>query len=138
MTNCNTCRNRFDCSVLAVTASIIIGVTTAVLRYTAIITVPAAFLWVTFGIAVAYLALALLAAVTTRAYRINGCVCDVLPLLLIGILVALLTSVVLLAITFAATSVLGALITGALLAGFSLIFASTACYIKCLTACDED
>lgn len=135
MTNCN---NRFDCSVLAVTSSIIIGITTAILRFTGIITVPAAFLWVTFGIAVVYLALTLLATVTARAYRINGCVCGVLPLLLIGILVTLLTAVVLLAIPFAATSVLGALITGALLAAFTLIFATTACFIKCLANCDEE
>ena len=135
MRNCN---NRYDCSVLAVTASIIIGITTAILRYTAIITVSTTFLWVAFGIAVGYLALALFAAVSTRAYRINCCVCEVQPLLLIGVLLTLLTSVVLLAITFAATSVLGALITGALLGAFSLIFTSAACYIKCLTACDED
>ena len=139
MTNCN-CRTRFDCTTLAIMASLVIGIATAILRFTAIITVPAVFLWVTFGIAVAYLAVVLVSATAVSRARVNDCVCNTVPLLLLGILVTILTSVILLAVEFAATSVLGAIITGALLTAFSLIFTTAACFVRCVTnvCCDED
>ena len=130
MTNCN-CRTRFDCTTLAIIASLIIGIAAAILRYTAIITVPVVFLWVTFGIAVAFLAITLFSALMIRRIRNNRCLCDSIPFLLLGILVTILASVILLAFEFAATSVLGAIITGVLLAAFSLIFTSAACFVKC-------
>ena len=53
---CN-CRN--NCTSIAVVVSIIIGIITAFLRITGVITVTPAFLWVVFGIAVVYLAVVL-------------------------------------------------------------------------------
>lgn len=139
MTNCN-CRTRFDCTTLAIMASLIIGIATAILRFTAVITVPVVFLWVTFGIAVLFLALTLFATLISRRARASGCLCDSVPFLLIGILVTILASVVLLAVEFAATSVLGAIITGVLLAAFSLIFTTAACFVKCEigNCCEEE
>ena len=136
MYNCScSCRN--NCGALAVIASIIIGVVATVLRITAVITVTPAFLWTVFGIAVGYLAISLLALTGGRPY-LRDCLCPILPLFLAGILGTVLTSVILLAITFAATSIVGALITGLLLTFFSLIITTAACLVKCVAGCDRD
>ncbi len=138
MTNCNcNCRDRNDCLIIALAASIIIGITAAILRFIAVITVTPAFLWTTFGIAVGYLAISLLALSPGRPY-LRDCLCPILPVFLAGILGTVLTSVILLAITFAATSIAGAIITGLLLTFFSLIITSTACLVKCIAGCDRD
>ncbi len=126
------CENKYNCIATAIVSSIIIGIITAFLRITAVITVTPAFLWVLFGIAVAYLATTLIPASLTQ--RISGCSGPVLSSLLSGILGTVLFSTVLLAIEFAATSVIGAIITGALLLFFSLTVTSTACLIKCLAS----
>lgn len=126
MTNSN-CNCKFDCTLLSITASIIIGITTAILRYTAIIAQTPAFLWVTLGIGVGFLALAFLKPTQCCADS-----CKKLPLILVilGALGTILASIVLLAITFAATSVLGAIILGGLLGFLSLTLSGAACYIK--------
>lgn len=135
MFNCNC---KFNCVGLAVIASIIVGIVTAMLRITAVITVTPAFLWVLFGIAVVYLGVMLLSAALLRGIGIRYCVCGNLPAVLTGILGTILTSVILLAITFAATSVIGAIITGALLFFFSLILTATACLVSCVAGCSEN
>ncbi len=127
-TNCG-CRNY--CTLFAVVASVIIGFITALLRITAVITVTPAFLWVLFGIAVVYLAVALLKTDSGSDNYASRCVCSALRVLLVGILGTILTSVILLGIEFAATSILGAIITGALLLFFSLAITSTACLVRC-------
>ncbi|MBE6798424.1 MAG: hypothetical protein E7525_01385 [Ruminococcaceae bacterium] len=136
MINCNcNCNRRVDCSILALAASIIIGIVAGILRFTAVITLTVPFLWVTFGIALGFLVLLFLKALIGGRTCNNECVCAALPLLLLGILVTLLTSVILLGITFVATSVIGAIVTGVLLAAFSLIFTSTACFVRCTANC---
>ncbi|MBR4973641.1 MAG: hypothetical protein IKY45_04165 [Clostridia bacterium] len=134
MRNCN-CNTRFDCTLLAIAASIIVGITAAILSFTAIITVSTAFLWVALGIAVVYLAILLVASVGARPFR-NDCSCDSIPLILAGILLAILTALILLAIEFPATSVLSAIIIGVLIGSLALIFTASACFIKCVTAFD--
>ncbi len=131
------CLTKSNCSAVAVIASIIIGAISAILTITAAITITPAFLWVVFGVAVVYLALLLIASVDFSGSPSKGCVCRALSVLLTGILGTILTSVILLGITFAATSVIGAIISGALLAFFSLIFTQTACLIKCLSRCKD-
>ncbi|MBO5453109.1 MAG: hypothetical protein J6A69_03995 [Clostridia bacterium] len=129
--------NRNLCVTLAIFASIIIGFVTAILTITATIAVTPAFLWVTGGIAVVFLALLLgVSPALSKAGRRN-CICNVLYTFLTGVLGTILTSVVLLAVTFAATSVVGAIITGALLLFFSLLIISTTCLIKCIIDCDD-
>ena len=134
MTNfgCN-CRN--GCTSLSVVASIILGIIAAFLRFSAVITVTSAFLWVTFGIAVVYLAVILITAAASSNYATKSCLCSILPVLLTGILGTILLSVILLAISFAATSVIGAIFTGLLILFFFLMILSTACLVKCLTGC---
>lgn len=128
-----SCRN--GCTALSVVASIILGIIAAFLRFSAVITVTSAFLWVTFGIAVVYLAVVLITAATTRSYASKSCLCTVLPVLLTGLLGTILLSVILLAISFAATSVIGAIFTGLLILFFSLLITATACLVKCVAGC---
>lgn len=128
----NNCSCKCDCTGISVVASIIVGIIAAFLRITGAITVTDTFLWVALGIAVVYLAVLLL---TTALRRTNAC-CAPLSAVLIGILGTILFAVILLAITFAATSVSGAVITGLLLAFSSLIFTATACLIRCISECN--
>ncbi len=123
------CKNPFSCTATAVIASIVVGVVTAFLRITGVITLTPAFLWVTLGVALVYLAVTLVSTAITE--RCDGR-CSALPALLIGALGTVLLSLVLLAITFVATSFLGAFLSGLLLFFFFLTLSSTACYIKCL------
>ena len=130
------CNNQSSCTGIAVVASIIIGIITAFLSFSAIITITPAFLWVLLGIAIVYLAITFLVTAFRNNCNSHDCACPNISILLTGILGTILTSVVLLGITFAATSVIGAIIAGLLLAFFSLIVTSTACLIKCLSDCD--
>ena len=128
---------KWDCLGLSIVASIIVGIITAFLVFSATITLTPAFLWVTLGIAVVYLAVAFLALALSRNIGYKSCVCPILSVLLVGILGTILLSLVLLGVTFAATSVLGAIISGALLGFLALILTETACLVKCLASCDE-
>lgn len=132
MTNCN-CTN--NCTVFSVIAGVILGVVTTVLTITATITVTPAFLWVLFGIAVLYLLATLIASPYIRRSSGQQCLCDSIRTLLLGILGTVLTAVVLLGITFAATSITGAIITGLLIFFFSLIITASACLISCISGC---
>lgn len=131
------CGCRRSCTAIAVEASIIVGILAAVLRYTAVITLTPAFLWVVLGISVGYLAITLITTVFDRCPSVFNCICRSLPALLIGILGGVLLSLVLLAITFPVTSILGAVLAGLLLFFFSLTLTTTACLILCIAGCDN-
>ncbi|MBR5235894.1 MAG: hypothetical protein IKW06_00750 [Clostridia bacterium] len=130
-TNCNC---QIGCTGKAVIASVIIGILAAFFRFTALVTITPAFLWVLFGIAIGFLGITLLSSSTCNPDK-KGC-CTNLGTLLAGILGTVLTSVILLGITFAATSVTGAIITGLLLFFFSLLITSSTCLIRCRYNCD--
>ncbi len=120
------CReNKLSCVGLAVIASVILGVVTAFLRITAVITITPAFLWVALGISIVYLAVLLATRANSCRYG-NGA----LTALLVGILGTALTAVILLAITFVATSVIGAILAGLLILFLSLIVTATACLVS--------
>ena len=132
MTNCN-CRPQ--CSLIGVIVAIGIGIVGAILRYTAIVNVTPAFLWVLFGIAIVVLAST---PITSALIRMGGrasCVCSSLGGILAGTLGTVLTSVLLLGITFAATSAVGAVIFGLLAGFFTLTLASIACLALCIAKC---
>ena len=128
-TNCNC---QINCTGIAIISSIVVGVLAAILRFTAIITITPAFLWVLFGIAIGYLGITLL----TSCFCNNYSCCRNLGTFITGILGTVLTSLILLGITFAATSELGAIITGFLLFFFSLLITSATCLIKSRFNCD--
>ena len=127
------CSCEIGCTTKAVVSGVIIGILAAIFRYTALITVTPAFLWVLFGIAIVYLGITLITSYFGIEKR--GC-CDNLSTVIAGILGTVLTSVILLGITFAATSVIGAVITGLLLFFFTLLIVGATCLIKCRSNCE--
>ena len=123
----NVCK--CSCGLYAFIISIIIGIVAAVLRFTAVITVTPAFLWVALGVSVVYL-LVYFVVFATSAGGLKRCATSALAVLLYAILVAILTCVILLGVTFVATSVLGAIITGVLFTSLALVLSNTACLIR--------
>ena len=123
------------CTFWAVLASAVVGVVTAFLQITGTITVATSFSWVLFGIAVVYLAVALVTASFNDRVVACSCRCPALTALLIGLLGTVLFSLVILAFAFVATSIVGAIILGLLLFFFSLSLTSTACLVSCLWGC---
>lgn len=130
-----SCR-RTDCTVIAVVISLILGIITAFLRITAAITLTPAFLWVLLGIAVVYLAVTVIAGAISRDECCEN-LCSIITAILLGIIGTVVLSIVLLAIEFVATSIIGAILTGALLFFFFLIVTSTACLVRCLFNCNN-
>ncbi|MBQ7970936.1 MAG: hypothetical protein IJ294_01110 [Clostridia bacterium] len=122
------CDCRCNCTPLAFVASLIIGVVAAFLQITAVITVTPAFLWVLFGVAVGFLAIGVLSSCCNRCG--GECSCNALSGLLVGALGTVLIAVILLGVTFAATSVVGAIFTGLLLFFFAFLLSSAACLIR--------
>ena len=131
-TNDCTCRN--NCTTIALIVSIAVGIITAFLRITVAITITPAFLWVVFGIAVVYLAILLVtvASVNCCENKSPCCIRSIISVLLGAIIATILFAVVLLAIEFPATSVLGAVLAGLLLLSFFLVLTETACLVRCI------
>lgn len=133
---CCECKN--ICTGIAITVSIIIGVIALILGITGALTLTTPFLLVAVGVAIVYLAVLLLTASTLRSDYLRRCICMILPVVLVAILGTILLSAILLAFTFAATSIIGAIITGALVGFFALIITSTACLVNCISGCNEE
>lgn len=131
------CSCRTGCTGLGIAASVIIGIVAALLTVTGNLVITPAFTWVLFGIAIGFLGITLLSASLTQTSFVRDCICDILPALFAGILGTVLASVVLLTIDVAATSVLGAIITGLLLLFFTLTLTTGACLTKCLAGCGD-
>lgn len=133
VTNCDT---RRDCTIFVLVASTIIGVVTALLRITEVITISPVFFWAIFGISVWLLTVTLIAVVAGGKLQ---CLCaeKSLEIQLLSILAAILLALILLAIEFVTTSVAGAILTGLALLFFSLSLGSTACLIKCYAKCSD-
>lgn len=129
------CHYQCSCRLLAVIASVIIGVITAFLQITGTVTATPAFLWVVFGVAVAYLGVLVVAAALSGRGDPTGCVCSALNALLIGILGSVLFALALLAVGIVATSVLSAILVGITLFFFALMLTSTACLVRYLVNC---
>lgn len=134
MFNCGCKR---DCALIAVIASLILGVVAAFLQITAVITVTPAFLWVALGIGVGYLGVLLVTTAFARRTECRPCICRNLETVLTGILGAILFAVILLAVGITATSVVSAILIGLLVASLTLTFAGSACLVLCLANCEN-
>lgn len=130
------CNNRWTCPALAVVVSALVGVVAAFLQITVVITAAPLFFQTVFAVAILLLATTLLSAALTNRESCNVCLCPALRAQLVGILGSVLVSLILLAVGFAATSIIGAVFVGLLLFFFSLALTSTACLIKCLFCAD--
>lgn len=134
ITNC-FCKR--DCTAWAVIISIVVGILAAFLQITAVIDLPiAAFIGV-LGVAIAFLAILLIVSALTRRSEPVSCLCSAVSAALLGALGSAATAIVLLAIPFAATSILGAIIVGLFAASFTLLLTATACLVRCLTGCNQ-
>ena len=133
----STCyRYKCNCSILALIASLVIGIIGAFLQITAVITVTPVILWVLFGIGVALLGLLVLSsALQTGRSCPEGC--SILNTLLIGNLGTILFASVLLLVGITATSIISAILIGLVLFFFSLALTTLACYIRCIDGCGE-
>jgi len=131
------CSCKCSCTAAAVVGSLIVGIITAFLQITGVITVTPVFLWVALGIAVGFLGILTLRAGNSCCIRNSECLCGALNVLLLAILGTLLFSVILLAVGITATSVLSAILVGILLFFLSLVFTEAACYVRSLAACDQ-
>lgn len=132
--SCN-CNCRCNCTVAAIILSAIIGVITTILQITAVITVAPAFLFVAFGIAVLYLGIVTVAGALAGQREGRSCICNALNTLLAGILGTIALAAVLAVVGIVATSILSAVLVGALLFFLSLTFLATVCLIRYLTDC---
>ena len=106
------CETKRNCTGIAIIFSVIIAIVAAFLQITATITIAPVALLVAFGIAIAYLAIILVATVLARNADFCRSICTVLSTLLFSILGVILFTIILLAIPFAATSIIGAIIVG--------------------------
>ena len=133
------CSCKGTCTTVAVIISAVAGIIAAFLRITAAITVTPAFLWTVFGIAVVYLAVILVSSASVNCCdnKFPCCIKSIITVLLSAIIATIFFAVVLLAVEFAATSLIGAVITGLLLLSFFLTLTETACLIRCIISGKE-
>ncbi len=131
LNNCG-CGPRCTCTLAAIVASAILGVLTAFLQITGVITITTVFLWVVLGVAVVYLGGL---ALVRQSQEVCGCLCTALNTLLAGILGSIALALILLAVGITATSITSAILVGLLLFFFSLTFTSLACLIRCRQSC---
>ena len=131
------CCCRRDCVLLSIIAAAVLGVVGAFLQISGLITVTPAFLWVTLGIAVGYLAVLAGGFLLRKCGTPTSCLCRALSAVLVGLLGTQLLSVVLLAVGVTATSVVSAVLVGLLVAALALALGATACLVKCLADCES-
>ena len=135
MTSCN-CKCKNGCTLLVFVVSLLIGVITGFLRYSAAVTITSAFLWALFGIGVGFLAIGVATGCDTSCCSAcDGGWASPLKTLVYGALGTVLFSVILLGGSFAVTSVVGAIFAGLALFSFALLLGSAACLVG--SKCDE-
>ena len=134
LTNCNF---RCSCTLFALVAGIILGIITAFVQITGVITATPVFLWVSLGIAVLSLWTLAVAVALVRRYAEAANCCSAMTGLLAGILGTILLSAILLAFGIVATSVISAILVGLLVFFLTLTFVGTACFIRCLSNCSN-
>lgn len=130
------CRYKCSCTILALIASLVIGIIGAFFQITGTIDITPMILWVLFGVAAAILGLLLLSP-AHQSGRYGPECCSILNTLLVGSLGTILFSAVLLLVGIAATSVVSAILVGLVLFFFALALTTLACYIRCIAGCGE-
>lgn len=133
LTNC-TCR--FNCTLLSLIAAVILGVIAAFVQISGAAAVTTPFLWTALAIGIVSLWVLVGAAALVRRSAVSNC-CTAVTGLLAGILGTILFSTILLTVDIVAASVLSAILVGILVFFLTLTFGNTACYVRCLTACDN-
>ena len=124
----NNCGCARDCVFWSLIVSLAVGVLVAFLTVTAVIVLAPIASVAALGYAAVYLAL-------LAIFRRRGGCCRALFAVIIGLLVTIAAALVLIGFTFAATSVVGAIVTGVLAAAVTLALTASGCYIRCGEDC---
>lgn len=134
--NCN-CKT--GCTALGLIASLVAGIVALVLTITGTITISTLFAWIGFGIAVGLLIVTFgIAAFTGECERQErGCICKALSALQFGALGTIITALVLLAVGFVATSIIGAVVYGVFIFFFVFLITSLICLTRCYASCSD-
>ena len=131
------CRCKCGCTLWALIAGLVLDVIAAFLQITgALALVPANL---TAALIVALVALGILLVTSALAGSRTGgrCKCTALNALSAGILGTIAMASVLLVAGITATSVISALLVGALVFFFTLMAGAAVCYLRSLAGCDE-
>ena len=134
MTFCNC---KCACTLFAGVVSLILGILAAFLQITGTLAIGTMTLMAAAIAALVYLGGLLLVSSVQQQCSRCSCTCAAVNTMLAGALGTILFSAVLLLAAFAATSVLGAILTGLLVASFTLLVAGTACVVRNLFRCDD-
>lgn len=132
---CRKC-NKNECLIIAIAASVLVGIVTAILTATEIIILTPAFLWVVFGIAVGYLAIAFIVT-SLRRFDTPYSARSLIVAFIAGVLGTILLSLVLLAVALVQTSAIFAVLAGLLLFSFSLFITAIACIVLSAYSYDD-
>ena len=132
---CRKC-NKNECLIIAIAASVLVGIVTAILTATGIIILTPAFLWVVFGIAVGYLAIAFIVT-SLRRFDTPYSARSLIVAFIAGVLGTILLSLVLLAVALVQTSAIFAVLAGLLLFSFSLFITAIACIVLSAYSYDD-
>ena len=132
---CRKC-NKNECLIIAIAASVLFGIVTAILTATEIIILTPAFLWVVFGIAVGYLAIAFI-VISLRRFDTPYSARSLIVAFIAGVLGTILLSLVLLAVALVQTSAIFAVLAGLLLFSFSLFITAIACIVLSAYSYDD-
>ena len=131
------CDCRSNCVAVSVVFSIIVGIVTAFLTFAGSVAVTTTFAAAAIIVAVAYLAVLFIAAALMRDSYSTECTCTALNVLLFNIIATFIVALVLLNFAFAATSIIGAIVTGLLLLFLTGTITASACLIRCITRCNN-
>lgn len=131
MLDCS-CSCRCRCNLAALIASLLLGVIAAFLRITSVLIINTTFLWAALIIAAVYLVMLMLSMAVACKCDECPCLCTNLRAQVAGALGTILFALVLLLIDVPAASVIGAILVGLLVFFLTLLFAGSACLIRCL------
>ncbi len=135
MSNSYCCCRR-DCTTWAIVVSVVLGVLAVFLQVTGVITIGVAALTAALGVGLVALAVLLLAMATASGGD-GYCLCRSVTAALAGAIGTIVLAIVLLALALPATGLAFLLLSGLLVAAFTLLVASVVCLIRCLTGCNR-
>lgn len=135
MSNSYCCCRR-DCTTWAIVAAVVAGVLAVFLQVTGVIAISAAALTAALWVGLAALAVLLLAGSANREED-GYCLCRSVGAALAGAVGTIVLAIVLLALDLPATGLAFLLLTGLLVAAFTLLLASVVCLIHCVTDCNR-
>ena len=135
MSNSYCCCRR-DCTTWAIVAAVVLGVLAVFLQVTGVIVIGAAAL--TAALETGLIALGVLLVAMAAAHTGEGyCLCRSVTAALVGAVGTIVLALALLTLPLDVTGIVFLLLTGLLVAAFTLLVASVVCLIRCLSGCNR-